>query len=158
MVKYWYASRCSRWRIYLLIKLIRLSQAGDYVLDRADALDPDHRAADREDHRRPDDADAGHAGQSGVPILEALNIVRETAGNAVFERMFQRVYESIREGETIAEPLQGEPAGRRHGGEHGRRRRGDRRPRHDAQQDRRHLRRGGGQRWSKSLIGCSSRS
>ena len=28
--------------------------------------------------------------QSGVPILEALNIVRETAGNAVFERVFQR--------------------------------------------------------------------
>ena len=35
----------------------------------------------------------------------AVNIVRETANNAVFERMFQRVYESIREGETIAEPL-----------------------------------------------------
>ncbi|HJZ56932.1 MAG TPA: type II secretion system F family protein, partial [Gemmataceae bacterium] len=28
-----------------------------------------------------------------------------TATNAVFERMFQRVYESIREGDTIAEPL-----------------------------------------------------
>jgi len=42
---------------------------------------------------------------SGVPILEALAIVRETANNAVFERCFQRVYESIREGDTIAEPL-----------------------------------------------------
>ncbi len=42
---------------------------------------------------------------SGVPILEALAIVKETANNAVFERMFQRVYESIREGETIAQPL-----------------------------------------------------
>ena len=39
---------------------------------------------------------------SGVPILEALAIVRETCNNAVFERMFQRVYESIREGDTIA--------------------------------------------------------
>ena len=43
--------------------------------------------------------------QSGVPILEALNIVRDTAGNAVFERAFTRIYESIREGETIAQPL-----------------------------------------------------
>ena len=43
--------------------------------------------------------------QSGVPILESLNIVRDTAGNAVFERAFQRIYESIREGETIAQPL-----------------------------------------------------
>jgi type IV pilus assembly protein PilC len=42
---------------------------------------------------------------SGVPILEALAIVRETAMNAVFEDAFQRVYESIREGETIATPL-----------------------------------------------------
>ena len=42
---------------------------------------------------------------SGVPILEALAIVRETSNNLVFERMYQRVYESIREGETIAEPI-----------------------------------------------------
>ncbi len=42
---------------------------------------------------------------SGVPILEALAIVRETCNNGVFERMFQRVYESIREGDTIAAPL-----------------------------------------------------
>ena len=42
---------------------------------------------------------------SGVPILEALNITRETAGNAVFERMFGKVSDAIREGETIAKPL-----------------------------------------------------
>ena len=42
---------------------------------------------------------------SGVPILEALSITRETCANAVFERMYTRVYESIREGDTIAQPL-----------------------------------------------------
>jgi type IV pilus assembly protein PilC len=42
---------------------------------------------------------------SGVPILEALTIVRETCTNIVFERAYQRVYESIREGDTIAAPL-----------------------------------------------------
>jgi type IV pilus assembly protein PilC len=42
---------------------------------------------------------------SGVPILEALSIVKETAGNAVFEEMFQRVFESVREGESIAMPM-----------------------------------------------------
>jgi type IV pilus assembly protein PilC len=40
-----------------------------------------------------------------VPILEALNITRETSGNFVFERMYGKVYDSIREGETIARPL-----------------------------------------------------
>ena len=42
---------------------------------------------------------------SGVPILEAINITQETAGNAMFERMFTRVNDSIREGEVISKPL-----------------------------------------------------
>ncbi len=42
---------------------------------------------------------------SGVPILEAINITRETSGNAMFERMFTRVNDSIREGEIISKPL-----------------------------------------------------
>lgn len=42
---------------------------------------------------------------SGVPILEALNITRETSGNAMFERIFTKVSEAIREGETISKPM-----------------------------------------------------
>ena len=42
---------------------------------------------------------------SGVPILEALNIVRDTTGNEVVARAIGRVHDSIREGETVAEPL-----------------------------------------------------
>ena len=42
---------------------------------------------------------------SGVPILEALNITRDTAGNAIFERMYQKISEAIREGEAIAQPM-----------------------------------------------------
>ena len=42
---------------------------------------------------------------SGVPILEAVNITRETAGNGKFERLFTRVNEQIREGEVISKPL-----------------------------------------------------
>jgi type IV pilus assembly protein PilC len=42
---------------------------------------------------------------SGVPILEALHITRETSGNAVFERLYQRVYDAIREGESISKPM-----------------------------------------------------
>ena len=42
---------------------------------------------------------------SGVPILEALNITRETAGSAPFERLYGKVIESIREGESIAKPM-----------------------------------------------------
>jgi len=42
---------------------------------------------------------------SGVPILEALDIVKGAAGNAVMERVIGEVHDAIREGESIAEPL-----------------------------------------------------
>jgi type IV pilus assembly protein PilC len=42
---------------------------------------------------------------SGVPILEALNITKDTAGNMVISRAIGHVHDSIREGESIAEPL-----------------------------------------------------
>jgi type IV pilus assembly protein PilC len=42
---------------------------------------------------------------SGVPILEAIHITRETAGNAIFEHMLEQVQLAIREGETIAKPM-----------------------------------------------------
>ncbi|MAT81974.1 MAG: pilus assembly protein PilC [Phycisphaerae bacterium] len=42
---------------------------------------------------------------AGVPILEAINITRDTCGNWVFERALTNVHDSIREGETFADPL-----------------------------------------------------
>ena len=42
---------------------------------------------------------------SGVPILEGLNIARETSINLMFERMYGKVLESIREGESMAVPM-----------------------------------------------------
>lgn len=42
---------------------------------------------------------------SGVPILEAITITRETAGNGMFERLFTKTNEQIREGEVISKPL-----------------------------------------------------
>ena len=42
---------------------------------------------------------------SGVPILEALNITKETSGNMMFERLFTRVSDAIRDGDAIAKPL-----------------------------------------------------
>jgi len=42
---------------------------------------------------------------AGVPILDALNVTRETAGNEVFANMLGRVHNSIRQGDTFAGPL-----------------------------------------------------
>ncbi len=42
---------------------------------------------------------------AGVPILEAVLITRDTCGNAVYENALTKVHDSIREGESFAEPL-----------------------------------------------------
>ena len=43
--------------------------------------------------------------ESGVPILQAIDIVRETSGNEVVTRAMDKVYLSVKDGETIHEPL-----------------------------------------------------
>jgi len=43
---------------------------------------------------------------SGVPILQALNITRDTAGNMVIASAISRVHESVKEGESIVQPLE----------------------------------------------------
>ena len=42
---------------------------------------------------------------AGVPILDAINVTRETAGNEVFANMLGNVHDSIRQGDTFASPL-----------------------------------------------------
>ena len=42
---------------------------------------------------------------SGVPILQALTIVKETSGNVVIGEAVGKVHESVKEGETITAPL-----------------------------------------------------
>src|SRR2546430_3833803 len=43
---------------------------------------------------------------SGVPILQALTIVKETAGNVIISDAVTSVHESVKEGETITAPLE----------------------------------------------------
>ena len=42
---------------------------------------------------------------SGVPILQALTIVRDTTGNRVVSRALQNVHDSVKDGETMSQPL-----------------------------------------------------
>ncbi len=43
---------------------------------------------------------------SGVPVLQALQIVRDTAGNAVISRAIQQVHDSVKEGESMTAPME----------------------------------------------------
>lgn len=42
---------------------------------------------------------------AGVPILDAINITKETSGNEVYARALVKVHDAIREGESMADPL-----------------------------------------------------
>lgn len=43
---------------------------------------------------------------SGVPILQALNITKETAGNVVLADAISKVHDAVKEGESIVAPLE----------------------------------------------------
>jgi type IV pilus assembly protein PilC len=43
---------------------------------------------------------------SGVPILQSLNIVRETSSNVIVAEAVQMIHDSVKEGETIVGPLE----------------------------------------------------
>jgi len=43
---------------------------------------------------------------SGVPILQALNITRETAGNVIISNAINKVHDAVKEGESMVTPLE----------------------------------------------------
>jgi type IV pilus assembly protein PilC len=104
-VKYWYVVPLFPVAIWLTLKLIRLNKTGAYVLDKIKLYIPVAGMLIEKSIVARTMRTLGTLISSGVPILEALAIVRETAMNAVFEDCFKKVYESIREGETIATPM-----------------------------------------------------
>jgi type IV pilus assembly protein PilC len=105
VVKRWWVLFVTPLVIWIFIKLAYKTRFGAYVLDRILLMIPVMGQIVNKSTVARTSRTLGTLVQSGVPILEALSIVRDTAGNAVFERAFTRIYESIREGETIAQPL-----------------------------------------------------
>src|SRR4051794_9728733 len=103
--EYWYVLPLFPLTFWLMIKLIRLNKSGAYALDRIYLWIPIVGPLIEKTIIARTTRTLGTLVASGVPILEALSIVRETCTNAVFERMYQRVYESIREGDTLAQPM-----------------------------------------------------
>ncbi|MEW4568748.1 type II secretion system F family protein [Tautonia sp. JC769] len=105
VVNYWYLAPLIPAIWWVFVKLLYRSKTGAYIGDRIQLLIPVMGTILEKSVVARTTRTLGTLVQSGVPILESLNIVRDTAGNAVFERAFNRIYDSIREGETIAQPL-----------------------------------------------------
>ncbi|MBX3316315.1 MAG: type II secretion system F family protein [Phycisphaeraceae bacterium] len=91
--------------IFTFLKLIRKSGPGraatDWVLLKTPIFGPLVKKSTIARFTRT----LGTLISAGVPILEALLITRDTSGNYVFEKALNKVHDSIREGESFADPL-----------------------------------------------------
>jgi type IV pilus assembly protein PilC len=87
------------------VKLIRQAKAGRYALDTGLMSVPVAGQIASKSSIARFTRTLGTLIAAGVPILEAINITRDTTGNEVFARMLQKVHDSIREGDTFANPL-----------------------------------------------------
>ncbi|MBI2825992.1 MAG: type II secretion system F family protein [Planctomycetia bacterium] len=105
VVNYWYLIPTIPIGVWLMVKLIRKFRHGRLGWDLFIIKMPVFGQIVEKNIVARTTRTLGTLVASGVPILEALNITRETSGNAVFENMYTKIYESIREGESISRPM-----------------------------------------------------
>ncbi|HTL30218.1 MAG TPA: type II secretion system F family protein [Tepidisphaeraceae bacterium] len=91
--------------IVLLIKLIRISEGGKYFVDMVKLKIPILGAILGKTAIARFTRTLGTLISAGVPILDAINITKETCGNEVYSRALGKVHDAIREGESMADPL-----------------------------------------------------
>lgn len=92
--------------IIVLSKLVGRTRAGRAVLDRVKLRAPLFGDLIRKTSISRFSRTLGTLVTSGVPILQALTITRETAGNMVIARAISLVHDSVKEGESIVQPLE----------------------------------------------------
>ena len=105
IANYWYLIPAIPFGINLVIKAIKLVPYGRMGWDLFTLKAPIFGQLVEKNIMARSTRTLGTLLSSGVPILEALNITKETAGNMMFEKLFAKVSESIRDGNAIAKPL-----------------------------------------------------
>jgi len=111
-ISYWFAQQYG-WAYVLispivfimLIKLIRLSEGGKYLVDAIMLKIPILGGILGKTAIARFTRTLGTLISAGVPILDAINITKETCGNEVYTRALSKVHDAIREGESMADPL-----------------------------------------------------
>ncbi len=91
--------------IFGVYKLIRQAETGRYILDVISLKIPVMGQIISKSGIARFTRTLGTLIAAGVPILEALKITRDTTGNEVYRRALSRVHDSIREGDSFANPL-----------------------------------------------------
>ena len=88
-----------------LLKLANMSEGGKYAVDAAKLKIPILGSIVGKGSIARFTRTLGTLISAGVPILDAINITKETCGNEVYSRALGKVHDAIREGESMADPL-----------------------------------------------------
>lgn len=91
--------------LVLAMKLIKMSEGGKYGVDKVKLMIPILGTILGKTAIARFTRTLGTLISAGVPILDALNITKETCGNEVYARAIGKVHDAIREGESMADPL-----------------------------------------------------
>ncbi len=92
--------------VVILLVLIKKTKAGRYLWDKLKLKLPPVGPVVTKVSISRFSRTLGTLVSSGVPILQALTIVKETAGNVIIGDAVSKVHESVKEGETITAPLE----------------------------------------------------
>ena len=102
---YYYLIPLIPFSIFVFMKVVAANKTGRYIIDKIKLKIPLFGQIISKSTISRFCRTLGTLIASGVPILEALSIVKEASGNAVFENAIGRVHDSIREGENIVGPM-----------------------------------------------------
>ena len=105
LVSYWYLLLPIPLVAAIALKLIVKTQSGRLFVDRIKLHLPVFGVIISKSSISRFCRTLGTLLQSGVPILEALSIIRDATGNQVVANAIGTVRDSIKQGDTIAEPL-----------------------------------------------------
>jgi len=105
LVKYWYMLPVIFFSVMFLFKLITSSQQGRYFVDVIKLRLPVFGTILRKSAVARFSRTFGTLLNTGVPILQTLVIVKDTSGNEVVARAMVEIHSSIRDGDTISEPM-----------------------------------------------------
>jgi type IV pilus assembly protein PilC len=92
--------------LVVLAKIVGRTSWGRYALDRVFLNMPIFGILVRKTAIARFSRTLGTLMTSGVPVLQALNIVRDTVGNEVIGRAVTLVHDSVKEGENMAPPIE----------------------------------------------------
>ncbi len=102
---YWWSLVLLPIAFWGIFRLVRRSPGGKLMTDRWGLKFPRFGSINRKNKVARVGRTLGTLVNSGVPLLEALDITRNTVGNSVMENALDKVRSAVKEGEGIAEPM-----------------------------------------------------